>query len=431
MPLKDRTLNIPVPNDDEVTSPLLLSPYSEGSRQEQEQLAQSWKSPSQSSPSEDTLRYEKHVKDLEVLREQSKAIKESMKEMKRTAIELKERDLQKKKQKLEQKELLLERQKKDDESIFTLQQRRPGQPLSFFKRESNNIRKMNDKRKVRRNEKQKRVKERQKDYEIQMAAFKAARCVTVKREAIKEWEKRELIGDWEQRRTKEMKQHTLQVQQGMDVAIGRSGLKPAPFPSGKDNESDAETVLNSESDGTSNTPNKTPKQNKRIQVRSPTPPSRLSRRSVDSVLSKVSQTSRLSEGNPQQLFPHGSPCYGCKRRVCEFMRAIATTRRMCIKKFGAEQLALVNKNYSSNSTRRNKVYTIYKDHVSLKSLKDVPVCAMLMAMEWYPSSSNNRSTEVLREEFVKGNGKKLFSDLVYAERLLILQSTDSDNLWLD
>ena len=454
--MKERILNIPVPkisflaskkdvNEDPVSPLLLSSPYSETTEQEREQqekLAQSWKSPSQGSPSEETLRYEKSMKDLEELREQTRVIKASMKEIKRTAIELKERNLQKKKQKLEKKELL-ERQKKDADSIGTLEirrtgpplsistrERRPGRPLSFFRRESNNIRKMNDKRKLRRMEKQKR-------FESKLAAIKSAErpAVTLKRESIE---------DWEEQRTMEVQQQALQIQQGLAVANRFSSLKAAPFPLDKDNEneSDADTVLNSESlsDRTSNKVGKashtTPTPKKRMQVRSPTPPSRLSRGSVSTIISKAS---RLSEQNPKPLFPHGSPCYGCKQNICPFMRAVATTRAMCIKKFGAETLAQINRNYNSNSHRRKKVYLLYKDHVTLKSIKNIPTCVMLMAMEWFPSSSDNRSISAIRDKYTRASGEKLWSDKVYAKRLLALQNhgntpvppTDSDDEWLD
>ena len=190
-------------------------------------------------------------------------------------------------------------------------------------------------------------------------------------------------------------QRALQVEQGVVVAKSGSMMPPdqARFP--LDNES---------SYGTSKA-NETP----------------LSRVSNGTVGSQFSKASRLSETNPQQLFPYGCPCYGCHRDVCSNMRAIATLRGMALKKFGRE-LHTNKKDYSKNHSRRNMIYKMYKNHVNLKSIKNVPTCVILMAMEWFPSSSDNRSVQVLRAKYLKVKGTKLFSDEDFAARCLVLNN---------
>ena len=104
------------------------------------------------------------------------------------------------------------------------------------------------------------------------------------------------------------------------------------------------------------------------------------------------------------------------------MRAVATVRRMSIKRFGMETLTQQNRDYKFNVVQRRYVYRIYKQHVSLKSVKHVPVCGMLMAMDWFPTSPNNRSTQALRDKFSKQRRNCSSTDEGYAQQLLALQN---------
>jgi len=157
---------------------------------------------------------------------------------------------------------------------------------------------------------------------------------------------------------------------------------------------------------------------------SATPPSRVSRGSIETVFSKAS--SRKSEGDDKRKVPYGSPCFGCQRRVCPNMRAVATVRRMSIKRFGMETLTQQNRDYKFNVVQRRYVYRIYKQHVSLKSVKHVPVCGMLMAMDWFPTSPNNRSTQDLRDKFSKQNRNRSSTDEGYHGAIQVNVPSDTD-----
>ena len=67
-----------------------------------------------------------------------------------------------------------------------------------------------------------------------------------------------------------------------------------------------------------------------------TPPSRLSDgrggSSIDSsVANFIRDCEEVPENDPEPIFAYGSPCSGCKKRVCRDMRALMTVKGMALK----------------------------------------------------------------------------------------------------
>jgi len=108
--------------------------------------------------------------------------------------------------------------------------------------------------------------------------------------------------------------------------------------------------------------------------------------------------------------PPPSPCFGCYKTICPNMRAVATVRRMCIRRFGMEALTQRTPNYKFNADQRATIYKIYQQQVSLNSIKHVPICGMLMAMDWFPVGHNDKCTQDLRDKVSERRRKCSFTD---------------------
>ena len=147
------------------------------------------------------------------------------------------------------------------------------------------------------------------------------------------------------------------------------------------------------------------------------PPSRVSRGTIETVFSKAS--SRKPEGDNKQKRPY--VCFGCYKTICPNMRAVATVRRRCIRRFGMEALSLRTPNYQFNANQRATVYKIYQQQVSLDSVKNVPICGVLMAMYWFPVGINDKCSQVLRDKVSERRRKYSFPDQVN-----VPSDTDSD-----
>ena len=314
MPLKERTLNIPVPpkisfSQKDPVSPLLLSPERRLSGQH---LAQTWKSPSQESDSSDATTVDPYADAIAV------------------STLLREPEWDKFEEERERKKRLK------------------------FEEARGRKKRLSKDRKVWSSTKKKRLTTRNERQAIQFAVKKEmiishGRQELQKKKQRKEDEQRRL----EQRR-EDVHLHTLQVDQGVEVASANRPLKPAAFP--KEAEYDTNKEEGRKTFESTPSPSSSPYKRKE----SPTPESRLSSGSA-TFGSFFSEATRQPENCPRALFPYGSPCLGCRDRICPNMRIITTVKNMAIKHFES----MIDKEFYYNSTqeRRNAIYKIYKKHV--------------------------------------------------------------------
>jgi hypothetical protein len=386
MPLKERTLNIPVPKisfsqkhvfeEDDQVSPLLLSPQHPSGQH----LAQTWKSPSQ----------ESHGRNLSALRAQTRKLRDGIDD--------------------------------DDDDISTVDPYADAIPVSTllrepewdkFEDERERKKRLREDRKVWSSTKKKRLTTRKERQALQFA---------VKQERIASHEKQELRNKkqrkqderrrLEQRRNEQRKEevnvHALQIDQGSEIASANRPMESAAFPKEVIEEGGRKTC--------ERTPSTLSPYKRKV---SSTPESRLSSGSA-TFGSFFSEATRQPENNPRARFPYGAPCLGCRNRICPNMRVVTTVKNMAIKHFES----MVDKEffYRSNQERRNAIYKIYKKHVNTKTIKNIPTCLCLMATDWFPSSPGNRNLKQMRDR--SSDKQTMFSQETFNRRLKAL--TDSN-----